>query len=85
MRIVCVILLGLIESHLTFSLHFYSLPLLEELFFGTTPAQRPESPAFGSTERILFPPNLMSLHDEQRSKEEEPDEDWGGAEEDEEG
>ena len=73
-------------SHITFSLPFYPLLLLEELFFGTTPAQRPESPAFGSTEHILFPPNMMSLHDEQRSREEEPDEDLGGrAEEDEEG
>ena len=70
---------------LTFSLYLPSLSSLEELFFGTTPAQRPESPAFGASERTLSPPNLMSLHDEQRPREEEPDEDWGRAEGDEEG
>ena len=67
------------------SSHWYPLSPSEELFFGTTPAQRPDSPEFRVGERTMSPPNLMSLRDEQRSRDDDmdEDEDIGGGNEDE--
>ena len=50
---------------------------LDDMFLGTTPANRPDSPEFGGTRQPQFAANYRSFHEEQLQEEAAVEEDEG--------